>query len=385
MGVAMAASGADWPQFRGPNRDGISRETGWFKEGVAVRAVWSNEVGAGYSGVAVKGGRLYTMGHAQGKDAVRCLDAATGKPLWSYEYPCGGGSYPGPRCTPTVEGGKVFTLSREGLLLCLEAEKGAVVWQSDLAKEIGVEGPKWGLASSPLIVDDLVLVNVGTRGLAADKATGAVRWNSGGSGASYASPVLFKQSGVPAVLIFNARSLAAAELATGKELWTHAWRTDWDVNAPDPIVTGDQVLITTGYGRGAALLSVAGDKPKVIWENQDLSSQFSSLVLVDGCLYGISGNVGGGEARCLDPATGAIKWSGANTGFGSLMVADGKLIILNEKGSLIVASAAPDAYKELWNQKVLNGVCWTVPSLCNGLIYCRNDKGRLVCLDLSGK
>lgn len=394
MGTAMvvgaslvaAALGADWPQFRGPAGDGTSQEKGWVKNGAVARTVWEGQVGAGYSAVAIKGGRLYTMGNRSGMDVVVCLDAVKGTNLWEYSYPCPAGSYPGPRCTPTVEGDSVYAISREGVVLCLDAGKGAVRWQCNLAKEIGLKVPGWGLSSSPLVVGNLVIVNAGARGVAMDKATGLVKWSSGGGGSGYASPVLFKQGGVTAVLVFAARGIEAVEAATGKELWSHPWKTGYDVNAADPLVIGDKVLISSGYDKGAALLSPAGTACKVEWENKNLASHFSSAVLWRSLVYGNSGNVGrGAELRCLDPATGAIRWSHKETGFGSLILADGKLIVLGERGVLSVAEASPEGYRELWSQKVIDGTCWTMPTLCNGLIYCRNDKGRLVCLDLSGK
>jgi outer membrane protein assembly factor BamB len=382
--VSMAF-GADWPQFRGPNRDGVSAEKGWFKAGATAKTVWESSVGAGYSAVAIKDGRLYTMGNKANQDSVICLDAATGQAIWTYDYPCKSGSYAGPRCTPTVDGSSVFTLSREGLLLCLDAAKGGVTWQRNLKQDMDVDLPQWGLAGSPLVVGDRVIVNVGTNGLAVDKATGKTRWASGGAGSGYASPVLFQQSGVPAVLVFAAKAVVATDLGTGKLLWSYAWNTSYDVNAADPLVIGGKVLISSGYGRGGALLSVAHGLPKVEWEAKSLSSHFSTPVISGGEVYGISGNTGKGELRCIDPATGKIKWGNKETGFGSLMLADGKLIVLNEKGTLSVVEAAPDACRELWSQKILDGVCWTMPTLCNGLVYCRNDKGRLVCLDLRGE
>jgi outer membrane protein assembly factor BamB len=387
MGLSLASAvfAADWPQFRGPNRDGISTETGWFKAGTTARTVWEGSVGVGYSAVAIRGNRLYTMGNRRGQDVVHCLDAGTGKGIWEYAYPCPMASYPGPRCTPTIEGDCVYTISREGLILCLDAEKGGLRWQRALVDEPGLKAPQWGVAGSPLVVGDLVVVNAGARGLALDKGTGKVKWASAPEGGGYSSPVLFKQAGSNVVLIFAAKAVVAVDAATGKELWSHPWSTKYDINAADPLVMGDRVLVTSGYGRGMALLHVTGSGYKVEWESKHLSCQFSSPVLFGGSLYGVNGNVGKGQVRCVDPATGELRWSHEESGFGSLMLADGKLIVLNEKGQLSIAEANPEGYRELWSWKVLDGVCWTMPTLCNGLIYCRNDKGRLVCLDISGK
>jgi outer membrane protein assembly factor BamB len=384
IGLTSLAFGADWPQFRGPTRDGISLEKGWFKAGVTARTVWETELGVGHAAVALQAGRLYTMGNRDDKDVVYCLDALTGKRIWDYSYPCRAGNYPGPRSTPTIEGRRVFTLSREGLFLCLDAAKGTVLWKRDLGREMKAKPPSWGFASSPLVMGNLVVVNVGSSGLAVDKATGATKWSSGGEGASYASPVAITIAGRAGVLVFGTEEITAVDAATGRKVWAHPWKTDCDVNAADPVVTGDKVLISSGYGHGAALLTVTGATPKVEWENKKLVSHFSSPVLSGLHVYGIHGDAGEGDLRCVDLATGAVKWLNGEVGFGSLTMADGKLIVLSEKGTLAIIEDDPEACREVWSQKVLDGVCWTMPTLCNGLIYCRNDKGRLICLDLRG-
>lgn len=375
----------DWPQWRGPERNSISKETGWFAPGATAKIAWKASVGAGYSSVAVSGGRLYTMGNKDGQDAIVCLNAADGKEQWRYSYPCRPGSYAGPRCTPTVTDGKVYALSREGVALCLDAKDGAEKWKRDLAKEQGVEAPTWGFASSPLILGKRMIVNVGGSGTALDKDTGEPVWKSSGKGASYASAVPFVFAGKPAVALFAQKALIAVDEASGAKLWEHPWSTSYDVNAPDPEIMVDKILITSGYGRGAALLDVAGATPKVAWENKSIASHFSSLVLRDGYVYGVTGNTGGGELRCIKAATGEVKWSSGATGFGSLIMADGKLIVLNEKGTLFVFKAAPDACEELWKGKVQEPTCWTPPALANGLIYCRNEKGELVAVDVRGQ
>lgn len=383
--AAASCMAADWPQWRGPDRNGISKETGWLAPGAAAKQVWKAEVGAGYSSVSVSDGKLYTMGNKDGQDSVLCLNATDGKELWRHSYPCKAGSYSGPRCTPTVENGKVYTLSREGLLLCFAAQDGAVKWERNLAATLHASAPNWGFAGSPLVQGDLVIVNVGDSGTALNKETGEPVWNSSGGGASYATPVPFAKADKPAVALFVQKAVVGVEAASGKKLWEYPWSTSYDVNAPDPIVIGDKVFITSGYGRGAALLDVSGAQPKVEWENKNLASHFSSVVLFKDCLYGITGNAGGGELRCVELASGKVNWSNKETGFGSLIMADGKLIVLNEKGTLFVFELNPDGCGELWKGTVLGPTCWTPPVLCNGLIYCRNEKGTLVAVDLRGK
>ena len=259
------------------------------------------------------------------------------------------------------------------------------MWQRDLGKDMNATPPQWGFASSPLVVGERVIVNVGTHGLAVNRLTGKTVWESGGAGGSYASPVPYQWKGQPAVLVLATAGISAVDAGTGQVGWFHPWKTGCDVNAADPLPIQDKVLITSGYGHGAALLDVTGDQPKVEWENKHLVSHFSSPVLSGSHVYGVHGDAGEGELRCLDLATGAVKWGNPDIGFGSLIMAGGKLLFLSEKGLLVVMDDDPEACRELWRGKILDSTCWTMPVVCNGLIYCRNDKGHLICLDLRGK
>jgi outer membrane protein assembly factor BamB len=330
------------------------------------------------------------MGNAAGEDAVVCLNALTGAEIWKFRYPCQPGGYPGPRATPVIENKRVYTLSREGLLLCLDLGQGTVVWQANLAKELGAKTPGWGFSGSPLVQGDLVIANVGSAGCAVKKADGSIAWKSGGEPAGYAGPVVFEFQGKPAVALFGGKALLALDAASGAMLWQYPWETSYDVNAADPIVLGTRLFITSGYGRGANLLDfskVENSRPAAVYasDSKELCAHFSTPVLLGGDLYGIDGNTGRGQLRCVDPLTGKAKWTEKAVGFGALMVADGKLIIQNEKGELIVAEASPAGYKELARGTVLGGTCWTMPVLANGRVYCRNDKGNLACVEFVAK
>lgn len=385
LALGPMATASEWPRFRGPNHDGISSERDWFSANAEARTVWEADVGAGHSAVAIAEGRLYTMGNRQARDVVLCLDALTGKPVWEHAYDCQPGNYPGPRSTPTVDRGLVFTLSREGRLLCLTSDKGKLKWERNLGRDMALKVPSWGLAGSPLVAGDRVIVNIGTNGLAVDKRTGVTRWHSGSTGAGYASPVPCKWGGHEAVLVFATEAVVAVDPASGRRLWAYPWKTGCDVNAADPLPMDGKVLITSGYGHGQALLDVSGDTPRPMWENRNLTSHFSTPIRSGAFIYGVHGDAGDGELRCIDLATGAVKWQKPELGFGSLAMADGKLIFLNEQGLLAILKDSPDSCQELWSRQVLDKTCWTAPVLCNGLLYCRNDKGRLVCLNLSGK
>lgn len=371
---------ADWPQWRGPNRNGISAETGIlsaFPSG-GPKSVWTANIGTGFTTVAVSRGRVYTMGNYQEQDWVSCLNATTGKVIWVHKYPQGAGDYSGPRATPTVAEGKVYTFSREGLAFCLDAATGKILWQKNIASETRAAAPRWGFAGSPLIFDNLLIFNVGGGGVALDKNTGRVVWSSGTDIPGYASPVAFTLGGKRGVAIFAKDSLKALDPASGRVQWSYPWQTSYDVNAADPIFSGDSVFISSNYGKGGSVLRIAGGKPTSVWENRNMKNHFNSCVLVGGTLYGNDENT----LRALNYATGAERWNMRGMDKGGLIAADGKLIALTGRGELVIIRAVPTAFTELGRAKILDGQTWAHPVLANGLLYCRNDKGNLVCLDM---
>jgi len=370
----------DWHQWRGPDGNGISTEKGWlsvWSEG-EPKQLWKISVGNGYSSVTVSDGRIYTMGNAAGTDTVYCLDANTGDEIWKYSYACKTGDYKGTRATPTIDGKYVYTLSREGHLFCFNATSGRIKWSKNLKRELNVKSPKWGFACSPLILNNLLIVDVGIT-VAFNKTTGRLAWKSKDYGAAYSSPFAFNLGNHSALAVFPAFGLVILNAKNGQELRRYPWETKYGVNAVTPIVSDGKAFISSGYGTGCALLNISGNKPTVIWQNKDMSNHFNNCVLWEGHLYGFDEKT----LKCLDFQTGEVKWSQRGLGKGSLMLADGKLIVLGDRGQLVVAKASPVGFNEISRAKVLEKTCWTVPVLSGGKIYCRNDKGDLVCLDVS--
>jgi outer membrane protein assembly factor BamB len=380
--LPVIVSAADWSQWRGPQRNGISSEKGWTWQWGASgpKRLWTAEVGQGHSSVAVVGSRAYTMGNVNENDVVYCLNADTGKVVWKYSYPCPASNYAGTRATPTVHEGKVYTLSREGLALCLDAATGKKVWKRNLKRLIKVEVPKWGFASSPLIEGNLVIYNVGTAGVALDKRTGIIRWHNGAGLASYASPVAVTIGKQRQAIIFPWSGPVGVNPTNGKKLWSFSWSWNdpYRVNAADPIVVGDLVFISSAYNRGCVLLRIGNSQPTVVYQNTNMRTHVNTCVLLDGFLYGNDQ----GALKCIEFKTGEERWQYRGVGKGGLIAADGKLIVLTERGELIVAEAKPDAYTELARAKVLDGTCYTPPTLSDGRIFCRNKEGRVVCLDV---
>ena len=386
--AANATVAADWPHWRGPDRTGISQEKNWRSDWGATppRTLWSAEVGVGFATVSVADGRVVTTGNSDDRDTVFCFAAATGKVLWKHSYAADlGDKYfeGGSTGTPSFDGGRVYHLSRWGDALCLDAATGKVIWSKNVKEETEANVPDWGFSGSPLILGDLVILNVGQGGLALKKASGDIVWKSGNKAAGYSTPLPFEQGGKALLAMSSGRAYYAVDPKTGAPAWEIPWRTSYGVNAADPIVSDGHIFISAGYNKGAALLKLGGAEPAKVWENKEMRNQMNPSVLVDGHLYGIDGNSDGGPSlKCLEWKTGSPKWSEKSVGSGSVTVAGEKLIVLSEGGDLIVAKPDPGGFKPEAKAKVLSGRCWTVPVLANGLIYCRNAAGKLVCVDV---
>lgn len=382
----VAAPAADWPNYRGPNHDGISKESGWTTEWPAngPKILWKAKVGMGFSGVVVANGQAYTQGNASDQDTIFCFDANTGDSKWKHTYaaPLDAKYYEGgTSATPTVDGDKVYTISKRGILHCLNAADGKVVWTKNLQEELGAKIPEWGFATSFLIQGDLALLNFGSAGTALDKKTGKVVWSSGPEESGYATPVPFDASGERAVLLAAKRDVIAVKVKDGKELWRFPWKTQYDVNAAAPILSGSKVFISSGYNRGAGVFDVSKNPAEKVWENKNLRNHMASSVLWEGHLYGVDEN----QLRCVVFDTGEVKWTDKVSGKGTLSMADGKLLVLSERGELLVANPSPAGFKPIVRAQVVGGKCWTAPTLANGKIYVRTGPGDLVCVDVSGK
>lgn len=379
---------ADWNQWRGPDLNGISPETGWVSQWTdkGPEIIWQTNVGIGFSSISIADGRAYTLGNREDTETLYCFDAETGKVLWKHAYPCKlDPKYyeGGPSATPTVDGGRVYSLSREGQMFCLVAETGKVLWSKDLVDELKLREPTWGFSGSPLVTTNRLFLNIGTAGTALDKRTGVILWTSGARAAGYATPQLFDHNGTEMLAIFGAKGLHAVNPDTGKQLWEYRWSTSYDVNAADPIFKGSEVFISSGYGTGGGLLDFSSGKPKLVWESKEMHNMFNSSILIGNHLYGISGQDSKpSDLRCVEWSTGTVKWKEPSLLFGSLIAANDKLIALSEKGELVIAEAIPSEFNALGRSQILDGLCWTAPALSNGLLYARNAEGDLVCVDL---
>ncbi|MEM7584168.1 MAG: PQQ-binding-like beta-propeller repeat protein [Acidobacteriota bacterium] len=383
-GSAFAAPDAlDWPGFRGPKGDGRSSETGlltnWPDSGPKV--LWKMPLGGGFSGLTAVDGKLYTLFSRGGRELVASLDAATGKQLWTADLDeerrdrFGNG----PRSTPLVYDGMVYAVSALGQLRALAAVDGSTVWEHNLRKAFGARVPEWGVSAAPIIEGDLLLFNVGGKAghaiMAFDRKTGEVAWKSETDIPGYALPVSFTVGGVYQTVFFTGSNVISVDPKTGKTLWKRPWKTAYDVNAASPIfIAPDKLFVSSGYDTGSTLYRLSANQGKVaveeVWQTRGMKNQFSSSVYHDGHLYGFDNK----NLKCIDATTGEDRWRKGGLGHGSLIYADGHLLILSESGELVLAEATPKAYTEKAAFEVANAKSWTVPTLYAGKLYIRNEQ-----------
>lgn len=387
--AAGPAAALDWPQFRGVNRDGISAETdlprSWPAEG--PRVVWKRAIGEGYSAISVAGDRLYTMDSDGTTEYVVALEAGSGKEVWRVAAgpklidPMGNG----PRTTPTLDGGTVYAMGSHGRLLALKAADGAKIWEVELTQAFGAKRPNWGYSGSPLIDGDLLILEVGGtegRGVVAfEKATGKVRWGALDGDPAYASPVLMTIGGIKQYVVTRrAGSQTVALRPDGSVLWTHPG--PFSVIASALFVPPDKVYVSGGDDAGAVLMRIKteGGKSTVeeLWKTRAMKNHFNNAVLVGDHIYGFDN----ATFKCLSVATGEPAWAFRGLGKGSLLAADGDLlIVLSDQGTLLLVKATPDAYTELARFQAMEGKAWTAPTLANGRLYLR-DNDEIVALEM---
>ena len=392
LGLGSVSLADDWGQWRGPNRNGIVTEKNWNAQWPAegLKKLWEANGGVGLSSFTVSEGKVFTMGNREGTDCVICYDAETGKLLWEHQYPCDPkdpNGYPGTRVTPTVDGTRVYTVSRLGQMFCLNKADGKPIWQNDFAKDFAAPVPTpgtkawWGYAGSPLIEGNLAIVETGAPGaslVALDKATGKVIWKSGDDKAGYSSPFAYTYKGERCVAMFSADGIVGRSIKDGKELWRSKWKTSWNVNAATPVIDNGRVFISSGYNTGCALVDFSENPAKVVWQNKNMRNHVCTCVLWNGYLYGFDEK----ELRCLDWNTGEVKWTQQGFGKGCLFIADGKLVIYSDNGLLALAQPSPESFKEICRAPALGGKdTWAMPVLANGRLYCRTGE-RVICFDL---
>ena len=373
---------AGWPGYRGQNRDGVYRgpmRVSWD----GLTPMWKRPIGGGRASFAVAGGRAFTIEQRDKNEVVAAYDVMTGKELWSNTWPerfstwMGGGE--GPRATPTFSDGLVYALGGRGEFRCLEAATGKVVWRTNILKDAGANNLRWGMAGSPLIVGDAVVVLPGGpkgKSIAAyDRKTGKRLWTALDDKTAYVSPIQATLLGVPQFLIVSASRVTGVSVDKRELLWEFPWTTDHDASAAQPIVLGDnRVFYSSGYGVGAVVVELVKDGDKFstreVWRNIRMKNRQSSSVLHDGFIYGLDEGI----LACIDAATGALKWKGGRYGHGQILLAGGHLVITTEDGELVLVDATPERLRELARVPALNGETWNVPAFADGILLVRNTQ-----------
>ena len=400
MGLGIvSASAADWPHVRGPAYNAVSTETGlaesWPEGGPPE--LWRVRLGQGYSGLVVVGERVYTQMQSAAGQFVVCLDAATGRRLWRHRYGFAwqaDSDWPGPYATPTVVGNRVYFVGCRGLAGCLRARDGRRLWAVNVTEKFEGEGTEYGYACSPLVEGGRVFLPVGGEGasvVALSAADGSVAWQSGDEPASYSPACPVTVGGRRQIATFLQNEVIGWDPATGRQLWSYRWSESYDEHAAWPVYEEPYLLTAAAFRGGAAVLRLAADgTAELAWRSKVLSNDIFSSLVLDGHIYGFDlhdfqprhTRSARGQLKCIRLATGEVRWATDRTGHANVLAADGKLILFNDLGELILARATPERYQELCRSRVFSGgVCWTAPSLSGKRLFVRNPR-EAVCLYL---
>ncbi|MEZ5398014.1 MAG: PQQ-binding-like beta-propeller repeat protein [Bryobacteraceae bacterium] len=386
--LAAALSAADWPQWRGPDRDGKSPETGLLKRwpDAGPKLDWKAQgAGEGYSSMSIAGGRLYTLGQRGSVEFIIAFDAATGKKLWETAI---GGPFrerrgDGPRGVPTVEGEKLWALAADGTLASLNARTGVVLWKVNAVSDFGGEVPHWGYSESPLIDGDRLIFNAGGNGtaiVALDKNTGKPVWKSQSDSAAYSSAILATVGSTRQVLTFTSKGAIAVRADNGELLWRYDNVANRTANIATPIYHDGHAFYSSAYGTGAALLKLAstggGVKASEVYFTREMMNHYSSSVLVGETLYGFSNAI----LTAMNFRTGDVAWKDRSVGKGSVIFADGHLYALGEGGTVALIDPSPDGYKEISRFSFARSdwPAWAPPAIANGKLFIR-DQDAIYC------
>ena len=377
-GAATPAS-AYWTDFRGPKRDGRYDQApiraDWPAKGLPL--LWRQPIGGGYASFVIAGGRAFTIEQRRRQEVAAAYDMATGRELWAnawdaeFQESMGGD---GPRATPTWNEGRVYALGATGELRCLDAASGKPIWSRNILKDNHAENLTWGMSAAPLIVDDKVIVLPGGpsgQSVAAyNKFSGEPVWKALDDKQAYTSPMLVTLAGKRQILVVSARRIMGLTVENGSVLWEYPWTTEYDVNSSQPIIVGEnRVFISAGYGHGSALLEIATGGVKQIWANNRMKNKFTSSVLHEGNIYGLDEAI----LACIHAETGELKWKGGRYGYGQVLLAGGNVVVTTETGDVVLVKATPESHQELARFRAVSGKTWNHPAISDGLLLVRNE------------
>lgn len=394
---SLVKGDADWVSWQGANGDNRSEVTGIIKDWSGglkkrweVNYLCQGNSSATWSAPVIQGNRLIVCGRDTDNDLIFCLDPVDGSLLWKAAYRAEANTSHGSghRATPSIDNDRVYTFGRGGDLVCWSLFDGKQLWKINVAGE-GGKAPNWGHASSPFILGNHVLVQGGGSAgtIAYEKNTGNLAWKGGHDIAGYAALIRMNLDGEPVILAFHGKGFAAQDAKDGSELWNIPWETSYDVNATTPIAFGDRVFITSGYKTGCMLLKASRSGAKILWKNKTFSSIHSDPYVINGFLYGFSGNSSQnkGKFKCVNLQDGAEQWTTNDMGWGTCVLVDGHLLCIDIKGNLFLMEPDPNKFVKVYELRKalgdIKGPVWTKPVVANGLLYLR-CKQRLVCYDI---
>ena len=394
--LTLGMQAADWPQYLGPNRDGVypgeALTRAWPSDGPKV--LWrKRNIGAGMGGIVLAKGRAILFHEVKRYDTIECLDAKTGKTLWENNYAssfvAGYGSAAGPRATPTIVGNRVYTMGGKGVVVCTDFATGKTIWKVDAQKLYRAADGFFGMACSPLVEGNAVLLNIGGEAgagiVALDKNSGKLLWKTLDDEASYSSPVMAKLQGKRRAVFFARTGLVVVDPANGKIDFQNRWRAriQASVNAAAPLVVGDLIFVTSSYNTGALVVNAATDGYKTVWSNDtSLSSQYASVMYGGGFIYGTHGRADVPPVpalRCVELETGKVRWSVDDFGDCMMLRCGDRLLALMESGELVLGQATPAGWREISRAQVVGSGARSQPALAEGRLYVR-DRNQLLCL-----
>lgn len=384
--TCLGQARADWPQFLGPTRDGIYSgkplSGPWPADG--PRKLWSREVGQGFSGPVAAGRQVYLFHRVDNQEAIECFDVETGKTLWKEGMPAhytdDFGFDEGPRGTPAIQGQRIVAIGADAVVQCRDIQSGKLHWSVDCRKQFGSRKGFFGLAPSPLIQGSLVILNIGGMDGAGVVALrlddGSVAWKAGDDEASYASPIAASIHGKPRILVLTREALLSLNPENGHSFFRYPWRPAMNasVSAATPLIQNDQIFLTASYDTGAILLEGTDEGVRPVWQSkQAISAHYATAVVADGYIYGFDGRQEQGcDLRCIEWKTGAVRWTQERVGAGTLIRVDKELLILTEKGELILASADPKAFRVNRRAQILPFLARAHPALSDGILFARS-------------
>ncbi|OWK47172.1 PQQ-binding-like beta-propeller repeat protein [Fimbriiglobus ruber] len=399
-GAVFTIGATDSPCYRGPSGNGLAPGVTLAGDWTATppKELWRHPVGTGHAGIAVAGNSAVTIEQREGDEVVVCYDRATGRERWAYAYPARfsqsepmGGD--GPRTTPAIADGDVYSLGARGDLVCLDGSIGSPRWKVNVIADNGAAIIDWGVSASPVVVGGLVVVNPGidpkqnaNQAVAAyDRKSGKKVWANGSKPAAYASPQRVVFGGKEQVLVFDAAGLGGYDLADGAELWRHPWKTSMNMNSAQPVVVGpDRVFVSSELSNGGAVVEVRYDdaekkwQAREVWHTRALCARFACPVVHNGYIYGLSG----GLLVCVDAKTGKQVWNDGKYGDGQIVLSGDYLVISAEKpGRVVLVAADPSEFRELGSMPVFKDRTWNVPALAGNQLFMRNHR-EMACLEL---